>query len=389
MILHIDGEGIRDLYAEAELLRLREGLETPKHRDGIPILQILPEMEVRELNVVVAHAVQKLPRLLIAEQRGIALYEGVQSLFRDQIGGDRLDLLGGTAVQGGDGHGIYDILPDRLDVLPLEMLEAVQVLEEPGPAALKALRLSRVHHLVDKAVHLRRLDAGEIVADGDIELEGIRVAQPPLLCHHLQQKPCLYIFVKGLGDLELCGPLAVIALVLCADAGLLHAGGELPAVHFLDGLQLKEARSAVIRGGDILRKLRVGAGRRSDLGLQLPAKEMEGGGRLRFIAARDAEDGALLLIFQKHSVHQLPKGNRDHNITHSVSPFPEGGIVPLLSGEESIVSSPPPLPQGKRADGAGSSLPAGRPPDSSPAGRVLWECGGLAEPVRSAADPAF
>ena len=59
-------------------------------------------------DVVVAHSVQDGPGRLVAQDGGVALDEGVQMLLREEVGGNALDLVRRTAVEGGDGDAAED-----------------------------------------------------------------------------------------------------------------------------------------------------------------------------------------------------------------------------------------------------------------------------------------
>ena len=272
-------------------------------------------MIVGKLDVVIAHAVEELSRRLVAEESRVALYEGMQTLLGEEVGGDRLNLGGRTAVQGGNRHGIDDVLLNCLDICCSQPLEAVEIAEQPASALSEDSGVPGVHHGIEEGIDLFALDALEVIAHRDIELEGVRIAECPFAGDRLDGKPCLDIFLEGLRNLQLRGPFAVIAFVLCGDAGLRHAGGELASVHLLYGLQLEEAGAAVVGGDNILRELGVRTCGGTDFCLQLSAEE---GVRLaaRAVALLHSEDGAALML-QQDAVHQFPKRDRGHNITHS------------------------------------------------------------------------
>ena len=116
-------------------------------------------------------------------------------------------------------------------------------------------------------VDLVALDALQIIAHGHIEHEAVGIAQAVDLGHDLQGAPGLDILLKGLRDIQLRGPLAVVALVLRQDAGAVDAGGQLRAVHLLDGLELKEPGAGEVGGDDVLGQLGVGTGSGAEGGL--------------------------------------------------------------------------------------------------------------------------
>ena len=316
---HIHREGIGELHAELQTPGFGQCLQATEHGHRIGKLEVILEVEVREGDVVVAHAVQDAAGLLIAEERGVALHQGMKLLFGDQIGSNGFDFLGRAAVKGRNGDRIHDIRGDGIQVLCMEMCEAGEIALQPAAALLIYGGGVGMGHGLQEAVHLGTLDALEIVAAGNIELEAVGAAQTPFPGNHLQGKPGLDVLVPGLGDLQLCGPLTVVALVLRGDAGLLYTLRQLPAVHLLHGLQLEEAGAAVVGGNDVLRELGVGTGSGTDLCLQLPAEEGIEVGRVRLPAPGHAEAGAGFVLLQQ-AVHQLPEGNGGHNITHVFSP---------------------------------------------------------------------
>ena len=88
-----------------------------EHGYRVLILQILFEVVVVESHVVETGLVQALSREVIAQNGGIALNEGVQPLFFDQIGRDTLDLVGRTAVERTQRHTAADPRRNAVDKL--------------------------------------------------------------------------------------------------------------------------------------------------------------------------------------------------------------------------------------------------------------------------------
>ena len=202
---------------------------------------------------------------------------------------------------------------DGVDIIGLAGEELLQ----NGDALLEDGSLGGVHHAVQEGVHLLTLDAGQIVAHGHVEHEPVGVAQTVHLGHDLQGAPGLDVLLKGLLDVQLRGPLAVVALVLRQDAGAVDAGGKVRAVHLLDGLELEEPGTAEVAGDDILSKLGVGTGGGAEGGLDGLAED----GQLlhaRLVGAVDAEDGAFTLVFGSDPGHQFPEGNGDHQFRHTL-----------------------------------------------------------------------
>ena len=182
---------------------------------------------------------------------------------------------------------------------------------ENGDALLENGRFGGVHHAVQEGVHLLALDALQIVAHGHIEHKAVGIAQTVQLGHDLAGAPCLHVFLKGLRNGQLRGPLTVVALVLRQNAGTVDAGGQLRAVHLLNGFQLKEPGAAEVACHDVLGQLGVGTrggaeGRFDGLSEngQGLAAGMEG--------AMNAEHGAFTVIFRNDPGHQLPEGNGGH-----------------------------------------------------------------------------
>ena len=254
--LYVHGEGVAQLETKFQTPVRGPFFQTVEHGDGVLVLQIFLEVVVIEGDIVIAHLVQNGAGGLIAQQSGVALDEGVQPLFLNEIGGDALDLLRRAAVEGGEGDGAGDPGGDGVD----GGLFSREQLMENGDALLKDRCFGGVHHAVQEGVHLLTLDALQIVAHGHIEHKAVGIAQTVQLGHDLAGAPCLHVFLKGLRDGQLRGPLAVVALVLCQNAGAVDAGGQLGAVHLLNGFQFKEPGTAEVARHDVLGQLGVGAG---------------------------------------------------------------------------------------------------------------------------------
>ena len=240
-------------------------------------------MRVIEDDVIKAQLVEALTCKLIAQQRGVALDVGVEALLGDQIGRDALDLGRRAAVQGRLGDGVGDARRDGLDKRGVNMLKLVQVGERPCAALVPDVGAASVLHALNVRIDLGTLDALEVIAHGHVKDKSVRAAQAVLASDEVAGKPCLHVLGKSLRNLELGRPLAVVALVLCHNAGLVHTLGELLAVHNLNGLELKEAGAGHIRGHDVLGKLRVGAGGRAKRSLDALVKN----GKRSLLVGRD------------------------------------------------------------------------------------------------------
>ena len=220
-------------------------------------------------------------------------------------------------MQRGLGDGVGDARRDGLDKRGIDMLKLVQVGERPGAALVPDLGAAGVLHALNVRIDLGALDALEVIAHGHVKDKAVRAAQTILAGNQVAGKPCLHVLGKGLRNLELGRPLAVVALVLRHDAGLVHTLGELLAVHHLNGLELKEAGTGHVGCHDVLGQLRVGAGGRAKRGLDALVKN----GKRALLVGRDhlthAKDGALSLVLLDDPVHQLRKRDRPHDVAHN------------------------------------------------------------------------
>ena len=284
-VFHVHGEGVGELQAELQPPLPCQLLQAAEHGNRVGVLQVLPEVVLVEGHVAVAHAVQDGAGGLVAQEGGIALDESMQALLRQEVGGDALDLLRRTAVEGGEGDAAGDSGGDAMYERPLRReypLQYLQALPENG-------RGGGVHHLVEIAVDLLPPDALQVVAHGHIEDKALRVPQAIDPGHDLTGAPGFHVLLECLLDSQLRGPLAVVALVLRQDAGTADAGGKLRAVHLLDGLELKEPGPGEVPGDDVLGHLGVGPRGGAEGGLQ-PLSE-DGQVLLpRPAGAADAED---------------------------------------------------------------------------------------------------
>ena len=315
---HVHRERVGELDAEGEALLVAELDQALEHRHGVGPLQVLAEVRVIEDDVVKAQLVEAAAGEVVAQKRGVALDVGVHALLGDEVGGDALDLVGRAAVERGLGDGVGDLRGDRVHEVGVHVLEAVEVGEGPVAALGPDLGAGGVLHALDVGVDLGALDALEAVAHGHVEDEAVRVAEAVLAGDELARPPGLDVLGEGVGHRELGGPLAVVALVLGHDAGLVHAGGELLAVHDLDGLELEEARARHVGGHDVLRQLGVGAGRRAEGGLDLLGKDCFGAA-LVDVGLAHAEDAGLGVVLGQDPVHDLRERDRPHDVAHCCS----------------------------------------------------------------------
>ena len=307
-------EGVGELQAELQPLFIRQGLEPLEHGHGVVPLEILVEVVLVEDDVVIAHAVQHAAGGAVAQDGRVALNKGVQVLLRQEVAGDALDLVRRAAVEGGDSDGPGDPGGDGRDVVALRREE----LRQHGEAFLELGGGAGIHHIVDVAVDLLALDAFQVVAHAHVENEAVRITQAIDLAEDLQRAPGLDVLILGLGHRELGGPLLVVALVRRQDAGAGHAGGQLRAVHFLDGLHLEEAGAGIVGGDDVLGQLAVGAGGGAEGGLDALPEDGQGlaGGPVALVDAKEIAGGGVL---RDGPVHQGRKGDGIHFLRHGVS----------------------------------------------------------------------
>ena len=314
---HVDGEGVGELDAKLQAALDAQGNQALEHGHGIGPLQVLAEVRVIEDDIVKAQLVEALAGKLIAQQRGVALDVGVEALLGDEVGRDALDLRRRAAVQGRLGDGVGHARRDGLDKRGVDMLKLVQVGECPCAALVPDVGAAGVLHALDVRVDLGALNALQVIAHRHVEDKAVRAAQTVLASDQVAGKPCLHVLGKGLRNLELGRPLAVVALVLRHNAGLVDATGKLLAVHNLNGLELKEARTGHIRGHDVLGQLRIGTGSRAKRSLDALVKN----GKRTLLVGRDhlthAKDGVLGLVLLDDPVHQLRKRDRPHDVAHN------------------------------------------------------------------------
>ena len=131
----VDGKGVRELQAELHAGLVGQCLQPLEHRHRVCPLQILAEVVVVEDDVVIAHAVERAARRLVAEDGGVALDEGVQMLFGDEIRRDALDLVRRTSVQRRERDAAGDARGDGVDeraLLGEELLQSGLALAENG-----------------------------------------------------------------------------------------------------------------------------------------------------------------------------------------------------------------------------------------------------------------
>ena len=128
--LNIHREGVGKLQTEFQPMLCGERSKAAEHGNGVPVLQVFPEMVIVKGNIAIAGRIERFARKVIAEDGRVAFNEGVEPLFTDEVRSDRFDFLRRAAVQGGNRHPCADVRGDTLDV--------VCVLREGGKRVLHA-----------------------------------------------------------------------------------------------------------------------------------------------------------------------------------------------------------------------------------------------------------
>ncbi len=239
------GQGIAQLDAEGQLA-LGGGLcQRPNQSHGPLVLQIVVEHGVGDVNPGETQpAVQDVHHRLPAQERGVQFDEGVQPPLLHQVAGNALDLVGRATVHRRKGH-VVGQLRGNLDVgqarkrLPQQRLNLIDF----GGC---------VPHAVHKARHQRALHARQVVADAHVEDRAERrILETERPAQHVDQRPGLDVLPRRLLQLELLGPLDVVALVRHVDA----RAGDFQLVHNLHRLELDKARAREPGADDILGQL--------------------------------------------------------------------------------------------------------------------------------------
>ena len=318
---YVHRERIRQLHAELKTLFLCQGGQAFQHRHRVFPLQILPEVPVVKMNIVESQAVQPASGVFISQQRRVQLDIGIQVFFRDQVGGNPLDLIRRTAVKRGFRNGTGNAGRDCVHIGLIHIAEAAGIGPGPRDAFPEGLRVFRLDHAVDEGVDFFALDPGQVISDGHIEHKGVRIAQAVFLRQQPAGHPGFDIFRISLGHIQFRGPFAVIALIPRRDAGFVHAGCQFRAVHLLDCLQLKEAGAGRVGRDNVLRQLRVRSGRRAEGRLDLFIEDRQQLPVCMPDRIGHAEQAAALPVFFHCPVHQLPEGHGAHDIAHGILPF--------------------------------------------------------------------
>ena len=180
------------------------------------------------------------------EQCRIALHERVQSPLPQEVGADAFNLAGRAAVHCRQGHVVGNAV--RNPDVPHLGIEAGNLIND------SSLVFGAVLHLVQEPLHVRLLDALEVVADAEIKYDARRLARKAeLVVQRMYQNPGTKILIEGLFDSQFLRPLDVVTFVLHVDAGL----GNIQYIECLYRLEFNVTRAAQPGGHDVLRHLRV------------------------------------------------------------------------------------------------------------------------------------
>ena len=287
------------------------------------MLEIVPP----DLDVLPVCGVEDGANSVEAEERRVELDVGVEALVLDEVEADALDFVGRAAVHRGKGDRMYGRggkgrhegvgLVDRLAPEGLDEGRAIHEGGEIAHRAFPEFALGRLPHALDVVVDLLPLDAREAVAHGHVE-EEIRGLGREEGREEVHRDPSGEVFLAGLDERELRGPLGVVPLVERVDAGL----GYVEAVVLLDGLELKDAGAREIGGDEVRRYLRMGAGRGSD-GKARPAAHHGEPRALRLERevlleglGRYLVDRVLRLVLPGYPLEERLKRGASHNLTH-------------------------------------------------------------------------
>ena len=271
----VDRFGVCQFQPESDTGLLRQSLQPMEHRNRILPLQVLTIMQIRELNAVPAKSVQRFTYKFVSQQCRIALNVGIQLLFRDQMRSDTLDLIRRAAMQRGDGNVIGNMRRNRADIGFIDLLELILVSHCPVEAFLPGFIFGSVAQRVDEVIDLRQLDACQVITDAHVEDKAVRSAQIQFLRQKLDRPPAADIFRSSIGDRQFRGPLNIIAFVIGQNAGTGYAFRQFFPVHFLYGLQFKEARTGSIGGYQVSGQLCIRTGSRTEGCFDFPAKNRD------------------------------------------------------------------------------------------------------------------
>ena len=255
----LDFERVRQLETEGEPAGGGSPAKVVEHGERVGPAQVVAERLVGDRHVPVAErVVHDAPYPLGAEQRRVALHRGVEAALLEQVERDRLDLVGRAAVHRrqrhrvGEAGGDVDLADGRV---------------APGHDLHAGRQVARgVGHGVEVPLHVRRPDAGQVVAHAHVEDHAGTLPGPaePVV-EGVDEDPGPEVLVERLVDLEFLRPLDVVPLVLDVDAGFV----DVQLVERLDRLEFDQAGAHQPCGDDVLGHLGVGPGGDAERRLQL------------------------------------------------------------------------------------------------------------------------
>ena len=305
----LDYERVGELDADLAAVIARHRAQRVQDLQRLLVLQVLLERLAPQAQMAVAELIdQEFVHPLVAEQRRVELDDRVQPLALDQVAGDRLDLFGRAAVEGRQRHAVGDP-PGQRQVAVGGQLSA-QLAPQLGE------QRARVAHAVQERAHLVGADALQVVADADVVDRVAAGVEGRLLVEGAErargredgdQVGGLGVLAQRLRYAQLLRPLDVVADVRHVDAGPRDA----QLVVHLHGLELDDAAARQPRQDDVLRQLRVRAGRRAHR-RGGAAAEVAGAQVARVrpppLAHRQVEDRTRALDLLAHPPHQRGEG---------------------------------------------------------------------------------
>ncbi len=179
-------------------------------------------------------------------------------VLRQEMERDLLDLPGGAAVEGREGDAVVGLVRHLDEVRD----PGAQIGRERRARGLDDER-ARAAEAVQPGADSVALDAFERVPDRDLELRRARGGRErEEIRRDVDERPPGGVLDERLFERELLRPLDVEADVLRVDA----RARDLEPVQDLDRLQLQDPCAAEPGEDDVLRELRVGAGRGAEAG---------------------------------------------------------------------------------------------------------------------------
>ncbi len=177
-------QGVGQLDREAQAVLVGAALERAQQVEGGVVLEVVLEGLVGDLHLPAQRLVEQVAQALGAQQRRVQLDGGVQLALVEQVEADLLDLPGRAAVHGRQGDVVGDAIGD------VQLGDArVQGLEL---AHQRLLLVAAAGHAVEEALHVGLADAGQVVADAEVEEEagvGGEVAAALAAPQNVQQHP--------------------------------------------------------------------------------------------------------------------------------------------------------------------------------------------------------